>query len=157
MFSPVKEILEMPPRNYTAFPHAGLLCIGWAKQLHPHHGKYEDDDDQDEGQIGEGPQCWLHDPQDVVERLPRLGELEHPEQSEGSQHWESLYSLRQQLHDREDNNDEIKIIGFILQQWQHCNDTSTLNINNESYREEVSGSHGKQFSKGLEGKNCSEK
>ena len=86
IFSPVKEILEMPPRNHTTFPHAGLFYIGGTKQLHPHHGKYEDDDDQDEGQVGQGPQCGLHDAEDVVERLPRLGELEYPGQPEGSQH-----------------------------------------------------------------------
>ena len=114
--SPVKEILEMPPRNHTAFPHTGLLCVGGPKQLHSHHGKYEDDDDQDEGQVGQRPQCGLHDAEDVVERLPGLGELEDSEQSEGSQHGESLHTLRQQLHDREDDNDEIKIIGFVLQQ-----------------------------------------
>ena len=111
----MKEILEMPPRNLTALPHTGLLYIGGTKQLHPHHGKYEDDDDQDEGQVGQGPQCGLHDAEDVVERLPRLGELENSEQSEGSQHGEPLHSLRQQLHNREDNNDEIKVIGFVLQ------------------------------------------
>ena len=84
--SPVKEILEMPPRNHTAFPHAGLLYIGGTKQLHPHHGKYEDDDDQDEGQVGQGPQCGLHDAEDVVERLPRLGQLEDSQQTERSEH-----------------------------------------------------------------------
>ena len=84
--------------------------------MHPHHRKYEDDDDQDERQVGQRPQGGLHDAEDIVQRLPRLGELEYSEQSEGSQHGESLHALRQQLHYGEDNNDKIKIIGFILQQ-----------------------------------------
>ena len=66
----MEEILEVPPGDIAALPHAGLLYVGGTKQLHPHHSKYEDDDDQHEGQVRERPESVLHNGQDVVERLP---------------------------------------------------------------------------------------
>ena len=112
----MKEILEMPPRYNTAVPHAGLLDVGVAEQLHPHHGEYEDDDDQDEGQVGEGPECSLHDAQDIVERFPRLRKFEHSEKSEGPQHRETFDPLCQQLHYGENHDNEIEVISFVLEQ-----------------------------------------
>ena len=49
-----------------------------AEELHAHHGEDEDDDAEDEGQVGERPHRVHHDRQDVVQRLPRLCQLEHP-------------------------------------------------------------------------------
>ena len=79
---PVKKVLEMPSWYLTSLPHTGLLNVGFTKELHPHHSKYEDDDTEDECEIGEGANGVLHDGQNIVERLPRLGQLEHPQQSE---------------------------------------------------------------------------
>ena len=49
-----------------------------AEELHAHHGEDEDDDAEDEGQVGERPHRVHHDRQDVVQRFPRLCQLEHP-------------------------------------------------------------------------------
>ena len=50
------------------------------EELHAHDGEDEDDNTQDEGQVGEGPHSVHHDRQDVVQRLPGLGQLKHPAQ-----------------------------------------------------------------------------
>ena len=90
---PVKKVLEVPPWPNTAFPHANFLNVGFTKELHPHHSEDEDDDTEDEGEIGERSNSVLHDGQDVIERLPGLGQLEHSQQPEGPQHGQTLDTI----------------------------------------------------------------
>ena len=82
----MKEVGEVPSRHLTSVPVAHVCSVVTPVELHAHHSEDEDDDDKHKGQVGEGTHSLAHDGQDVVERLPGLGQLEHPEKTEGSKH-----------------------------------------------------------------------
>ena len=83
----VHEVREVPPRHGAAVPAADIALVVLPEQLHPHHGEDEDDDAQHKGEVGESADGVHHDGEDVVERLPGLGELENSQQTERSEHW----------------------------------------------------------------------
>ena len=64
---PVKEVFEVPPRPHAPVPHADLLRVGFAEQLHAHHSEDEDDDAEDHNQVRDGGHGALHDGQDIIE------------------------------------------------------------------------------------------
>ena len=82
----VHEVGEVPSWHGTTVPVTNIALVVLAKQLHPHHGKDEDDDAEDKGQVGQCSHCVHHNGQYVVERLPWFRKFEHSEQPEGSEH-----------------------------------------------------------------------
>ena len=83
----VHEVREVPPRHGTPIPQADVALVVLPEQLHPHHGEDEDDDAQDECEVRESSHSVHHDGENVIERLPRLCQLENPQQTERSEHW----------------------------------------------------------------------
>ena len=73
----MKKVLEMPSWYLTSLPHTGLLNVGFTKELHPHHSKYEDDDTEDECEVSQSTNGFPHNGDEEVERRPGLGQLEH--------------------------------------------------------------------------------
>ena len=52
-------------------------CIAFAKKLHAHNSKYENDDAEYEGEVTQGSHGLAHDGDQQVEGGPRLGQFEH--------------------------------------------------------------------------------
>ena len=80
----MEEVNEVPSWHLTSWPHALLRPVVIPVELHSHHGKDEDDDADHKGEVGKTSDYAPHDGQDVVERLPRLGQLENPEETQRS-------------------------------------------------------------------------
>ena len=57
----------------------GLTDIAFSEELHPHDGKDEDDDAEDEGQVAQRPHRFAHDGDEEVQGRPRFGKLKHSE------------------------------------------------------------------------------
>ena len=70
----VQEVLEVPARH--ALVRELLDVVVLAEQLHAHDGEDEDDDDEHEAQVAEGAHRPADDPDEQVERWPRLGQFE---------------------------------------------------------------------------------
>ena len=69
---------------------------------------------QHHDEVAQRPHRLDHDLEGVVERLPRLGQLEHPEEAERPEHGEALDPLRQELHEREDDDEKVENVPAIL-------------------------------------------
>ena len=69
---------------------------------------------QHHDEVAQRPHRLDHDLEGVVERLPRLGQLEHPEEPERPEHGEALDPLRQELHEREDDDEKVENVPAIL-------------------------------------------
>ena len=110
----VKEVGEVPPWHLASVPVAHVGAVVVPVQLHSHHGKDEDDDDKHEGQVGEGAHSVAHDGQDVIERLPRLCQLEHSEKTERPKHGKTRNSFEEKLDHGEYYNDEVEVIPCVL-------------------------------------------
>ena len=82
----MEEVREVPSWHLTFGKHALLRSIVVPVQLHAHHGKDEDDDAHDEGEVGKPSDHTSHDGQDVVQGLPILGELENSQKTQRSKH-----------------------------------------------------------------------
>ena len=108
------EIGKVPARHVAGPLVADLVEVVLSEKLHAHDGENEDDDAQDERQVGEGADRVGHDCEDVVERLPRLRQLEDSQQTERSQHGQALHALGQQLDQGENDNQEIEAIPSVL-------------------------------------------
>ena len=80
------KISEIPPGHFTVPFDAGLVNVGLSEQLHPHHGKYEDDDAQHKREVGQRADGVGHDGENVVQGLPRLGQLKDAQKSERAEH-----------------------------------------------------------------------
>ena len=110
----VKEIGEVPSRHLTFREHTLLCAVVVPVQLHSHHGEDEDDDDKHEGQVGEGAHSVAHDGQDVIERLPRLCQLEHSQKTERSKHGKTRNAFEEKLDHGEYYDDEVEVIPCVL-------------------------------------------
>ena len=113
----VHEVLKVPAGHDARPLGAHLLRVVGAEELHSHDGEDEDDDDEDEGEVPQGAQRVGHDGEDVVEGLPRLGQLEHPQQAEGAQHGEALDALGQQLDQGQRHDQEVEAVPPLLR-WE---------------------------------------
>ena len=80
------EVCEVPPGQLAVPFFTDEFGVVFAEELHSHDGEDEDDDAEDEGEVGESADGVHHDGEDVVERLPGLGELENSQQTERSEH-----------------------------------------------------------------------
>jgi hypothetical protein len=84
------------------------MCLAdLAKELHAHDGKDEDDDAKHEGQVGQRPHRVHHDRQDVVQRLPGLGQLKHPGRKVNIMGMLTYYILRKSVNSLGELNDDV--------------------------------------------------
>ena len=111
---PVHKIGEVPSWHFTSVPVAHIVHIILSVELHAHHSEDEDDDTQDHCQVGERGHCLHHNRENVVQTLPRLGQLEHSEKTEWSQHRETWDTLGQKFHQGQSHNHKIKTFPAIL-------------------------------------------
>ena len=110
----VHEVCEVPPGQLAVPFFTDEFGVVFAEELHSHDGEDEDDDAEDEGEVGEGAHGVGHDGEDVVEGLPRLGQLEHSEQTEGSEHGQAFDALGQKLDQGQRHDQEVKAIPAVL-------------------------------------------
>ncbi len=59
--------------------------------------------------------CVRHDCQNVIERLPGFGQLEHSRQSERSEHGQALDAFCEELDETEHNDEEVENVPTILE------------------------------------------
>ena len=110
----VHEIREVPAGQLAVPLLADFVGVILAKKLHAHHSEDEYDNAEDEGEVGQSAHCIGHDCQNVIERLPRFGQLEDAEETEGSQHGQAFDTFGQQFHQGEDHDQEVEAIPAIL-------------------------------------------
>ena len=110
----VHEVREVPSGQFAIPLFTNFVSVVFAKELHAHHSKDEDDNAKDEGQVGQGAHRVGHDCQDVIERLPRFGQFEDAKQTEGSKHGQAFDTLSQQLDQGQYNDQEVEAIPSIL-------------------------------------------
>ena len=110
----VHEVGEVPAGQLAVPLLAHFVGVILAKKLHAHHSEDEYDNAEDEGEVGQGAHGVGHDCQNVVERLPRFGQFEDAEETEGSQHGQALDTFGQQFHQGEDDDEEVETVPAIL-------------------------------------------
>lgn len=76
----VEEVMHVPARQFTVLGDlTHTVLVAFAKQLHAHHGKYEDDDGQHQGQITQSSHWVTDDLDQHVQSGPWLGQFEDPQ------------------------------------------------------------------------------
>ena len=70
----MKEVTEVPSGQVVGENPVVII----AEQLHPHDGKDEYDDGEDEAEVAQRPHRSTDDADEEVERGPGLGQFEHP-------------------------------------------------------------------------------
>ena len=112
----VHEVGKVPPGHVASPLVAYLVEVVLAEELHAHDGKDEDDDAQDERQVGQRADRVRHDGENVVQRLPRFGELEDSQQTEGPEHGQAFDALCQQLDEGQDHDEEVETVPSVLKE-----------------------------------------
>lgn len=69
---PVHKVSKVPSWHDTIPLFTNFFCVRSSKELHSHHCKDEDDDQQDKGQIRQGSDGVGQNGQNVIERFPRF-------------------------------------------------------------------------------------
>lgn len=93
----------------------GSTYVVFAKQLHPHHGEDEDDNTQHERQVTQRAHSPAHDRYKQIQRGPRFRQFEHSEQPEGTQHWQTLHTLKTELQQGERDDDKVEDVPSLLE------------------------------------------
>ena len=93
--------------------------VVFPEELHAHHSEDEDDDAEDEGEVGERPHRVHHDRQDVVQRLPGLRQLEHPNEESVNGGFDYFYEDFLTIK-RFPERFSSRKIAMILQRIKHC-------------------------------------
>ena len=115
----MKEVGEVPSRHLTSVPVAHVCSVVTPVELHAHHSEDEDDDAEDEGEVGERPHRVHHDRQDVVQRLPGLRQLEHPNEESVNGGFDYFYEDFLTIK-RFPERFSSRKIAMILQRIKHC-------------------------------------
>ena len=58
-----------------------VFSVGGGEELHPNYSEDVHDDDEDEGEVAHRPEGFDHNSEEHAHRRPRLGQLEHAQQT----------------------------------------------------------------------------